>query len=134
MFKPNTVTDFSTLNDRAHSTASDPTTAAVTQIAFRREKLRSSMRNVIKISLSEMVDVSDAKNSSTKNRMAQTYPPAICWNTAGSTSNTSLGPASGCMPNENTAGKMTMPAKMATSVSSEAMTTASRVSDVSSLK
>ena len=46
----------------------------------------------------------------------------------------SLGPASGCMPNEKTAGKMMMPARMATSVSSTEMSVASRVSDILSLK
>ena len=59
---------------------------------------RSSQNHAIEISLMEMVLVSDARNSSRKNSALHTAPPGISEKMAGSTSNTSFGPAAGSWP------------------------------------
>lgn len=52
----------------------------------------------------------------------------------GKISNTNAGPCAGDMPNENTAGKMMTPAKIATEVSSNAVVVALRTMCVRLLK
>ena len=88
----------------------------------------------VETSVVDTVEVSEARNSSTKNSTAHTCPRGRCVKMDGNTSNTSLGPATGSMPNENTAGKMMTPASTATSVSDSAVTDATRASGVRSLK
>ena len=134
MFLPHSLTSSSTLNDKAAIVASTKVNRAVQLIARGRDNLRSSMRKVMGISLNEMVEVNEAKNTSRKNSNAHTYPPVICWKIPGKTSKINLGPAVGSKPKENTAGKIITPDRIATSVSITATVVASLASDVSSLK
>ena len=127
-------TSLNTLNDKAHSALRIRAKIVLSEVAFFRLILCSSVKNVMKISLIEIVDVIDAKNSNTKNASDQKYPPGICWKMFGKTSNTSFGPAAGSAPNENTAGKIITPARIATQVSRIAIMLALFTSGVLSLK
>ena len=120
----------STLNDSAHNEPNTMAMIVLSHVAFLRDMLCSSVKNVMKISLIEMVDVIEAKNSSTKNANDQKYPPGICWKMLGKTSKTSFGPAVGSAPKENTAGNMITPASTATHVSSKAIIVALLTSGV----
>ena len=124
----------STLNDKAATVARATVNNAVQAMARGRDRLCSSMRKVMGISLNEIVEVNEAKNTNTKNSSAHRYPPVICWKMPGSTSKIRRGPAVGSTPNENTAGKIITPERIATVVSSTATVTASLESEVSSLK
>lgn len=86
-----------------------------------RETPICSMQNEMPVSLSEMVEVRDAISNRRKKIIDQTSPKGIWRKMSGSTTNTNFGPASGCIPNEKTAGKMMIPAMMATMVSRPAM-------------
>ena len=108
-----------------------PITAAE---AFLRDQPNCSVQNDMEISDMEMVEVSEAIKSSMKNRGARIRPPAIAPKIAGSVSNTRVGPAVGDMPKLNTAGKIIIPDRIATRVSSEAILTAVRGMMVESLK
>ena len=68
-------------------------------------------------SCKEMVEVSAATTSSRKNTDDQTMLSGIELKMPGRVMNTSDGPDEGSMPTLNTAGKITTPASMATSVS-----------------
>ena len=122
------------LKDKALSTATIVIKVAVTAMAFMREILYSSIKKAMEISLSEIVDVIDAKNNKIKKRTAQMVPPGNCWKMVGKISKMSLGPALGSSSNENTAGNIIMPANIATKVSSDDIVTASFMRLLSSLK
>lgn len=111
-------------NDRAHRVPSDIAINVRSTVAVRRDILNSSQANEMNISLIEIVDVSEASASRKKNNALHTSLPESRPNTDGSTSKTSLGPASASMPNENTAGKIITPDSTATSVSSKAVVVA----------
>ena len=68
-------------------------------------------------SCSEMVEVSVAMTSSRKKPVDQTMLSGRLLKMPGSVTKTSEGPEVGAMPELKTAGKMTMPASSATSVS-----------------
>ena len=99
--------------------------------ALVRDIFFSSVKNAIDTSLMEIVEVSDAKKSRKKKRIDHICAPGICANIDGNTSNTSAGPFTGDMPNENTAGNIITPARMATRVSSVAVIVALRTMRVS---
>ena len=99
--------------------------------ALVRDIFFSSVKNAIDTSLIEIVEVSEAKKRRKKKSIDHICAPGICENIEGSTSNTSAGPCTGDMPNENTAGKMIIPARIATRVSSEAVIVALRTMRVS---
>ena len=132
--RPSSFTSLNVLNDKALRTAMIVIKTAVMAIAFPREILYSSIMKVMGISLNEIVEVIEAKNSRRKNNVAQIEPPGICWKMVGNISKISLGPALGSRPNEKTAGKITIPARIATSVSSPEIVTASFMRLLSSLK
>ena len=75
MFLPKMVILLKVLNDRALNTATMVMRVAVIKMALPRDILYSSIMKVMGISLNEMVEVSEAKNTSRKNSKAQTYPP-----------------------------------------------------------
>ena len=62
-------------------------------------------------------------NSTKKNNIASTPPNGICAKTYGKVTNTRPGPWLGEMPNENTAGMIATPARIANSVSAIAVCT-----------
>lgn len=99
--------------------------------ALVRDIFFSSVRNAIDTSLIEIVEVSDAKNNKKKKSIDHICAPGICAKIEGSTSNTSAGPCTGDIPNENTAGNMISPASIATRVSSDAVIVALRTMRVS---
>ena len=65
--------------------------------------------------------VTAAKNTSKKNKAAKIEPPAMASNTFGRVTKISPGPEAGSRPQENTAGKMAMPASTAIQVSKRAI-------------
>ena len=64
-----------------------------------------------------------AKSTETKNKMANSCPMGMFWNTWGRVTNISGGPELGAMPKANTAGMMAKPASRAAMVSSTAVMT-----------
>ena len=72
MFLPNNLTSSSTLNDNAANVAKMNVNRAAQLIAIGRDSLCSSMRKVMGISLNEMVDVNEAKNTNRKKSSAHT--------------------------------------------------------------
>ena len=121
-------------NDSAHNEPKNIDSPILVAVALRRDILNSSHRYAVVISAIEMVEVSDARNSRRKNNVAQNDPPVMLANIDGNTSNTSLGPASGCCPNVNTAGKIIILASIATNVSRPAVISDVRSRGVSLLK
>lgn len=95
-----------------------------TIVAFFRLIFFSSQKKVIEISLMETVEVRDARKRSRKNSDDHTAPPGSWLKMNGSTSNTKVGPASGDIPKEKTAGKMITPASIATTESRMAVVAA----------
>ena len=71
MFLPHNLMSSSTLNDRAARTARANVNSAVHAMARGRDILCSSIMKVMGISLNEMVEVNEAKNTSRKNSSAQ---------------------------------------------------------------
>ena len=60
---------------RAHRSPSMVAMPMVSMVARRRDSRYSSMKYVMEISLMDMVEVSDARNSRKKNSMDQNIPP-----------------------------------------------------------
>lgn len=86
------------------------------------------------ISLIDIVEVNEARNSRKKNNDDHNAPHGNRWKMSGSISKTSLGPAEGSAPNVNTAGNIMTPARTATHVSRAEVTTALLTSGVRSEK
>lgn len=118
-------------NDKALNTPPQSAMMRLIEEALARDIFFSSVKNAIDTSLMEIVEVSEAKKSRTKNNIDHICAPGICAKIEGNTSNTSAGPCTGDMPNENTAGKIITPARMATRVSSDAVIVALRTMRVS---
>ena len=91
---------------------------------------RSSIKKAIAVSDMDIVEVSEASIRRKKNSADHSGPSGSEWNIDGSTSNIRVGPAAGDTENVNTAGKMMMPERMATTVSGEAVVAALRSSGV----
>lgn len=132
--RPKSVKSLRQPNERAHRVPNRAAIPVLSTTALRRFIFSSSMKKVIAISLMEMVEVSDARKRRKKKSVDHTVPPASEWNIDGSTSNTSVGPADGDMPKVKTAGNMITPAKIATTVSSDAVIRADRPKRVLSAK
>ena len=134
MVRPQRVAPESGPNERAQAVPATMAMAVVRMVAAERRIWHSSVKNAIEISLIDMVDVSDATSSRRKKSVAHTLPHARWEKMAGNTSNTRRGPDSGDAPKVNTAGKITIPAITATSVSSPAIVEALRSRRVSGRK
>lgn len=72
----------------------------------------------------ETVEVNEARKRRIKNRVDQNIPAGNLLKISGNTSNTKVGPASGVILKVKIAGKMIIPAKIATIESREAVVTA----------
>ena len=103
-------------------------------VLFFRDIFFSSQKKLIEISLMETVEVIEAMKRRRKKRVDHTIPPGSFINMWGSTSNTSVGPASGESLKEKTAGKIIIPANTATEESRIADMRAVRPRHVLSLK
>lgn len=129
--RPKTLLSLKYPKDNALKTPPHSAMMRLSADAFVRVIFFSSVKNAIDTSLIEIVEVRDAKNRRKKKRIDHNCPPGICVKIEGKTSNTSAGPCTGDMPKENTAGKIIKPARIATSVSSEAVIVALRTMRVS---
>ena len=89
-------------------------------VALRRDHLSVSIANETGTSRSAIALVTAAKNTRAKKRNAKIGPPLISENTIGNVPKISPGPCFGSSWNENTAGKIAIPAKIAIAVSSPA--------------
>lgn len=121
-------------NESAQREPKNSAIAVQTIHAFERLKRPCSVRKVIEISLIDIVDDNDARKSIKKNNVAQIAPAGIIENIRGSTSNIRVGPSAGDIPKVNTAGKIIIPARIATRVSRPAVAAALRTMFVLSLK
>ena len=95
---PNTRTPPRQPNDSAHRVPNAMAMPMLRRVALRRFIPRSSHMQAMEISLIEIVLVSDARNSNRKKSVLHKAPRGISAKMAGSTSNTSFGPAAGPCP------------------------------------
>ena len=99
------------------STPKNNVTSVPAHVAVLRLMPCSSDKKVTITSSNEIVDVSAAIANKMKNIMQKKYPPTILSKIIGNVLNASPAPASGCIPKLNAAGKMMIPANIATNVS-----------------
>lgn len=102
---------------KAHKTPPTSPIKELIIVDFLRENPCSSQKYEMDISLMDTVEVREARNSRIKKRVDQINPAGSWLKIYGSTSKTSVGPASGDKPKENTAGKIIIPARVATAES-----------------
>lgn len=86
-------------------------------VAFLRERLKFSINEEIEVSIILIPDVIAAKNNRIKNTTPNSKEQGSLANISGSEIKIKVAPAVGSTPNENTTGKIIIPASIAISVS-----------------